>query len=92
MSRALIYHTANKETVGAHLLTIHNVHFLLNLMRLVQAAIIEDTYPDFLKSWLSKYLGVDVHGPKRWPHWLVDALGDVGIDVLAAPEVSRKGC
>ena len=83
ISRAFIYHTANKETVGAHLLTMHNVHFLLNLMTLARNAIIEGRYPSFVREWLGKYFGVDAHGPSRWPGWLIEALRTVGVDLLA---------
>ena len=81
-TRAYIYHVANKETVGAHLLTMHNVQFLLNLMSMARAAIIEQRYPSFLRQWLARYYGVDLHGQERWPNWTVDALKSVGVDLL----------
>lgn len=82
ISRAYIYHVANKETVGAHLLTMHNVHFLLNLMNDARNAINADRYPSFLKEWLCKYHGIDVHGPSKWPGWMIDALRRAGVDLL----------
>ncbi|CAF9913934.1 MAG: hypothetical protein HETSPECPRED_001699 [Heterodermia speciosa] len=45
ITRAYIYHVAAKETVGAHLLTMHNVHYLLALMGRVREAIVEDRFP-----------------------------------------------
>ena len=81
-TRAYIYHIANKETVGAHLLTMHNVHFLLNLMKLARQAILKGSYPAFVQEWLAKYYGVDLHGPERWPGWAVDALRAVNVDLL----------
>jgi len=47
ITRAFIYHTAVKKTAGAHLLGIHNVFFLLDLMRQAREAILTDEYPAF---------------------------------------------
>jgi len=79
VTRAFVHHVAAKETVGAHLLTIHNVWYQLALMRKVRAAIIEDRYPAFLKGFFS-----DLHGGDRskYPEWAVDALRGVGVELL----------
>lgn len=82
IKRSFIYHTANKETVGAHLLTLHNVHFLLSLMAKARAAIIEGNYPQFLKQWLGHYYAVSESRGKKFPDWVVDALKEVGVNVL----------
>ena len=84
LTRALIHHTANKETFGAHLLTMHNVHFLLNLMNMARNAIIEDRYPAFLKQWLGRYFAIAPYGLNTWPQWIVDALRPVNVDLLAS--------
>ena len=73
---------ANKETVGGHLLTMHNVHFLLNLMGRVRKAIVEDRYPKFLREWLGRYYGVDEGGKEKWPGWVIEALSTVGVELL----------
>ena len=83
LTRSFIHHTANKETVGAHLLSMHNVHFLLNLMTLARTAIIENRYPSFLRDWLGHYFGIDIHGPTAWPSWVLDALKIVNLDLAA---------
>lgn len=79
VTRAFVHHVAAKETVGAHLLTIHNVWYQLALMRRVRAAIVEDRYPGFLKEFFS-----DLHGGDRskYPEWAVDALRGVGVELL----------
>lgn len=52
-SRAYLRHlVSTKEMLGSILLTIHNLHFLLDLMRRVREAISEDRYGSFLDSWL----------------------------------------
>ncbi|CAG8972173.1 hypothetical protein HYALB_00007315 [Hymenoscyphus albidus] len=78
VTRAFINHIAGKETVGAHLLTMHNVWYQLELMRNVRKAIIEDRYPEFLKQFFK-----DLHTDKaKYPVWTVDALRMVGVDLM----------
>jgi tRNA-guanine transglycosylase len=79
VTRAFVHHVAAKETVGAHLLTIHNVWYQLALMRRVRAAIIEDRYPAFLNEFFSDFHGGD---RSKYPEWAVDALRGVGVDLL----------
>lgn len=50
-SRAYIRHLFNVgEILGMQLLTIHNLHFLLSLMKRVRHAIANDTFPQLLQS------------------------------------------
>jgi tRNA-guanine family transglycosylase len=80
ITRAYIYHVTAKETAGAHLLTMHNVHYQLNLMRLAREAILEDRYPQFTKDFFGKlYDG----NKEKYPHWAVNALKGVGVDLLS---------
>ncbi|MCJ1308220.1 hypothetical protein MMC25_001873 [Agyrium rufum] len=80
ITKAYIHHVASKETVGAHLLTIHNIHYLLDLMRRAREAIIEDQYPQFLK----EYFGMLYKGDKdKYPDWAVTALRSVGVDLMS---------
>jgi tRNA-guanine transglycosylase len=79
VTRAFIHHIAAKETVGAHLLTIHNVWHQMSLMRRVRDAIIEDRYPSFLKIFFSDLYGGD---KGKYADWAVDALKRVGVDLL----------
>lgn len=79
ITRAYIYHIAAKETAGSHLLSMHNVHYMLDLVRRMRAAIVEDRYPDFLK----EYFGTLYSGDKeKFPAWVVEALQGVGVDLL----------
>lgn len=78
ITRAYIYHVAAKETAGAHLLTMHNVHYLLNLMKRARKAIMDDRYPMFLKEFFGK-----LYDDRRdFPEWAVTALRGVGVDLL----------
>ncbi|KAF2138046.1 uncharacterized protein K452DRAFT_353281 [Aplosporella prunicola CBS 121167] len=74
ITKAYIYHVTAKETAGAHLLTMHNVHYQLSLMRSVREAIIEDRYPAFLNAFFNK-----LYPNKDFPAWVVGALGGVGV-------------
>lgn len=79
ITRAYIFHTAAKETAGAHLLSMHNVHFLLDLMRRVREAVLEDRFPAFLRGYFGKMYGGD---KEKFPAWAVEALRGVGVDLL----------
>ncbi|KAI8938505.1 hypothetical protein NX059_004394 [Plenodomus lindquistii] len=79
ITRAYIYHVTAKETAGAHLLTMHNVHYQLNLMRLIREAILEDRYPAFCK----RFFDTLYKGDKgKYPSWAVGALKGVGVDLM----------
>ncbi|KAG9660030.1 Queuine tRNA-ribosyltransferase, partial [Aureobasidium melanogenum] len=79
LTRAYIHHVAAKETAGAHLLSIHNVHYLLDLMRRIREAIIADQYPAFLRTYFSTLYAGD---QTKYPTWVVDALRGVNVDLL----------
>jgi len=80
ITRAYIYHVTAKETAGAHLLTMHNVYYQLNLMREARKAIMQDRYPQFVKGFFG-----DLYNREKdnYPVWAVDALKSVGVDLLA---------
>lgn len=80
ITRAYIHHTTAKETVGAHLLSMHNVHYLLNLVRRAREAIVEERYPAFLRSYFSTLYAGD---KEKYPSWAVEALAGVGVDLKA---------
>lgn len=68
------------SSAGAHFLTIHNVHYQLNLMGQARKAIKEDRYPEFLH----KFFSTLYDGQKdQYPQWAVDALRTVGVDLLS---------
>ncbi len=79
VTRAFVHHNASKETVAAHLLTIHNVWYQLDLMRRARAAIVADEFPAFLRRFFA-----DLYSDKAdYPDWAVDALRGVGVDLLS---------
>jgi queuine tRNA-ribosyltransferase len=55
-SRAYLRHLFNtEELLGLRLLSLHNIHFFLEMMRLARQAIAADRYPEFKKEFLNKY-------------------------------------
>jgi queuine/archaeosine tRNA-ribosyltransferase len=62
------------------LLSMHNVHYLLNLMRRIREAVLEDRYPVFLKEYFATLYAGD---KTKIPHWVVGALQGVGVDLMA---------
>ncbi|KAK6214481.1 putative ATP-dependent helicase IRC3 [Pestalotiopsis sp. IQ-011] len=79
VTRAFVHHNTGKETVAAHLLSIHNVWYQLHLMEDVRNAVIEDRYPAFLRQFFA-YLYAN---KTDYPDWAVEALRGVGVDLLA---------
>ncbi len=54
-SRAYVRHlVTSKEILGAVLLTLHNVHLLLTLMREMRAAILDGTFADYAADFLAR--------------------------------------
>ncbi len=55
-SRAYIRHLFKTDEIfGLRLTTIHNLHFLLNFMRKMRTAILEDRFLDFRQEFLAQY-------------------------------------
>lgn len=76
ITRAFVHHNASKETVAAHLLTMHNVWYQLALMRSLREAILEDRFPARVRQFFADlYPG----GPADYPDWAVEALAGVNL-------------
>lgn len=60
---------------------MHNIHYLLNLMRQIRAAIVEDRYPAFLRDYFYRAHRGDM---SKVPAWAVTALRGVGVDLLTS--------
>lgn len=59
-SRAYLRHLVKaNEMLGGILLSVHNIHYLLDLMRKARAAIIADEYEAFYQKWMSSPAAVD---------------------------------
>ena len=59
-SRAYIRHLVNQnEMLGGILLSIHNLHYLLDLMRRARQAVLDDAYADFEAQWMASHAAKD---------------------------------
>lgn len=59
-SRAYIRHLVKaNEILASRLITTHNLHFLLELMKQVRQAIEEDRLPDFRREFFEQYYGAE---------------------------------
>lgn len=76
-TRAYLHAVAARETVGCHLLTIHNISFQLCLMRDARQSIIEGKFPEFVRKFLSDWYGTS--DPLKYPQWVIEALSAVNI-------------
>jgi queuine tRNA-ribosyltransferase len=55
-SRAYVRHLfVSDEMLGLRLLSLHNVHFLVSLMRAARAAILDGTFDGWSRNWLERY-------------------------------------
>lgn len=78
-TRAYLHAIVARETVGCHLLTIHNVAFQLRLMRAARQSIIEGAFPQFVRAFLASWFATP-HAAD-YPKWVVEALRAVGIEL-----------
>ncbi|GLB37445.1 putative catalytic subunit of the queuine tRNA-ribosyltransferase (TGT) that catalyzes the base-exchange of a guanine (G) residue with queuine (Q) at position 34 (anticodon wobble position) in tRNAs with GU(N) anticodons (tRNA-Asp, -Asn, -His and -Tyr), resulting in the hypermodified nucleoside queuosine (7-(((4,5-cis- dihydroxy-2-cyclopenten-1-yl)amino)methyl)-7-deazaguanosine) [Lyophyllum shimeji] len=76
-SRAVLHHTVTHETAAAHALTLHNITFQAQVMARARAAILNGTFPDYLRSFFAEYFS-----DAGYPEWCVNALRSVGVDLL----------
>lgn len=63
-----------KDTVGCHLVSMHNIAYQMTLMRDIKLSIIEQRFPQFVAAFFHNLYGV-----KEYPEWAVEALESVGI-------------
>lgn len=76
-TRAYLHAIAQKETTGCHLVTLHNLHYQLSLMRGARTAIIEDRFPAYIKCFLK-----DLYKEySEVPEWVIQALSRFELDL-----------
>ncbi|CAG8447356.1 10563_t:CDS:2 [Acaulospora colombiana] len=77
-TRSYVHLQSTRETVGCHLITIHNVSYQLRLMRNIRNAIIEDRFPPFIQKSFKDLFG----GADKYPEWAVNALQSVNVTLI----------
>ncbi|KAJ7647299.1 tRNA-guanine(15) transglycosylase-like protein [Roridomyces roridus] len=76
-SRAMLYHVITRETAAAHAVTMHNIVFQARVMGGARDAILNGTFPDYLRTFFANYFA-----DFGYPQWCVNALRSVGVDLL----------
>ncbi|KAL7636741.1 UNVERIFIED_CONTAM: hypothetical protein RMT77_012495 [Armadillidium vulgare] len=73
-NRAYLRTIVTKETVACHLLSIHNITYILKIMEQIRNSIKEGTFVNFVKDFMKSY-----YKDEAYPEWVVDALSSVNI-------------
>lgn len=99
-SRAYLHSLCKTEALGPSLVSIHNLAYMMRLVREMREAVLGGTYPDYLRGFLHNMypggaptpVGAAMSstsgkssGPATIPDWVVDACASVGIDVSVKP-------
>jgi hypothetical protein len=65
-------------------MTIHNITFQARVLGGARDAIIDGTFPAYLRTFFSRYFS-----SAAYPSWCVDALRSVGVDLLEGVENAK---
>lgn len=77
-SRSYLHFLGPKEgSVGAQLLTLHNIAYLTRLMRKARQAIIDGEFERFVQKYM-----LALYPDKKYPKWSSDALKKAGVTLL----------
>ncbi|KAJ6593936.1 tRNA-guanine(15) transglycosylase-like protein [Mycena capillaripes] len=82
MSRSMLNHIMSRETAAAQAVTLHNITFQAQLMGGARDAILNGTFPKYLRTFFANYFG-DI----GYPEWCVNALRSVGVDLLEGNDI-----
>lgn len=77
-SRAYLHTIVTKDTVGCHLISIHNLRFQMRLMEKIRESILRDQFPTFVKTFMKSYYAKD----QAYPQWIINALRSVNIELV----------
>ncbi|KGG50421.1 queuine tRNA-ribosyltransferase [Mitosporidium daphniae] len=82
-TRAALHGIVGKETTGCHLLSMHNIAYMLRFSRAMRDAIIADKFPAYIKSFLRRRFieNEEQLADKEAivPEWIIDALASIGL-------------
>ncbi|KAL4444470.1 hypothetical protein ABPG74_016763 [Tetrahymena malaccensis] len=69
-SRSFLHNTIAKEETACHLISQHNLYFLLNLMKQFRQSILDDRMEEFVNEFFKNYFSHE----KQIPQWIQDAM------------------
>jgi len=76
-TRAYLHSLSPRDgSVGSQLLTLHNIEYLVTLMKRTRQAILDDEFPSFVQRFM-----LDLYPDRQYPTWSKDALHHAGIDL-----------
>ena len=73
-SRSYLHTIVTHEPTACHLLSVHNIAYQLRLMGQIRAAVIEDRFPEFVRTFMAA-----LHPDGKYPAWAASALAAVHI-------------
>eukprot|EP01017_Pseudomicrothorax_dubius_P031940 TRINITY_DN4130_c0_g1_i1.p1 TRINITY_DN4130_c0_g1~~TRINITY_DN4130_c0_g1_i1.p1 ORF type:complete len:435 (-),score=64.51 TRINITY_DN4130_c0_g1_i1:101-1405(-) len=85
-TRTYLNSIMTKAGVSCHLLTLHNLHYLFNLMLGIHNSIIDGTLEDYVNRFLEDYFSQE----KSIPKWVLDALEKAEINVKVYKNEEQK--
>jgi queuine tRNA-ribosyltransferase len=77
-TRASLHFLVKTESIGCQLVTVHNLAYMLRLVRTMRAAIVEGTYAAYVNDFLQLQFP-----DGSYPQWVRDALADAEVPVEA---------
>ena len=67
--------------IAVELITQHNIAYMMNLVRSMRRAILDDCFPDFVRTFIKNMFPGKDKGGEDCPTWVVDALNAAGISL-----------
>ena len=78
-SRAYLHRTVTREATASQLLTLHNVHYMMQFTREMREAIRAGGFKPYVQRFIRAH-----YPDEEAPPWVIDALDAAGIDVRLA--------
>jgi len=75
-TRAYIHQIVSTEAVSCNLLSIHNLHYQMQLMKGIRESIKVNKFPEFVQEFMT-----NIYPNKSYPQWCLDALQSVNIEL-----------
>jgi queuine tRNA-ribosyltransferase catalytic subunit len=69
-SRAYIHFALEANTIAVHLISMHNIYFMMNFMNALRASIIDGTIKEFAKVFMLRHFG----DASRIPSWISETI------------------
>ncbi|KAJ3435007.1 queuine tRNA-ribosyltransferase catalytic subunit 1 [Anaeramoeba flamelloides] len=80
-TKSAIHTLVTKETVGCHLLTIHNIRFQMRLMQRFRESIKNNKMPEFVRGFMKAQFKKKGEKKITYPTWVIEALQSQQIEL-----------